>query len=295
MADVTLDELNRSDAASFVARLGNIYEHAPWAAERAWASRPFATVAALHAAMQGAVRTASEAERVALIKGHPDLAGKAARAGALTAESTSEQLGAGLDRLADAEFDAFLRLNAAYRDKFDIPFIIGVRRHTKDSIIASFERRLAHDAATERVTALAEIDRIAALRLEGLVSGDGSLRLDGRLSTHVLDTHAGKPAAGVAVELRELSRLGAPRTIARAVTNADGRTDAPLIAGRPVPIGRYELIFAVGDYFTSHGVPLADPPFLDLVPVRFGIAEAEGRYHVPLVVTPWSFSTYRGS
>src|SRR5471030_503982 len=102
MADVTLDELNRSDAASFVARLGNIYEHAPWAAERAWASRPFATVAALHAAMRGAVRTASEAERVALIKGHPDLAGKAARAGALTAESTSEQLGAGLDRLADA-------------------------------------------------------------------------------------------------------------------------------------------------------------------------------------------------
>jgi 2-oxo-4-hydroxy-4-carboxy-5-ureidoimidazoline decarboxylase len=295
MADITLDELNRSDASSFVARLANVYEHTPWAAERAFAARPFATVAALHAAMQAAVRAASDGERSALIKAHPDLAGKAARAGALTAESTSEQLTAGLDRLSEEEFDAFHRLNTAYREKFDIPFIVSVRRHTKDSIIASFERRLMHDAAAERATALAEIDRIAALRLESLVAGDGSLRLDGRLSTHVLDTHLGRPATGVAIELRELSRRNAPRTIARAVTNADGRTDAPLIAGRPVPIGSYELIFAVGDYFKSRGVTLSDPPFLDLVPLRFGIAEAEGNYHVPLVMTPWSFSTYRGS
>ncbi|MDB5410393.1 MAG: decarboxylase [Rhodospirillales bacterium] len=295
MADITLDELNRSDASSFVTRLANVYEHAPWAAERAFAARPFATVAALHAAMHAAVRAASDGERSALIKAHPDLAGKAARAGALTAESTSEQLTAGLDRLSEEEFDAFHRLNTAYREKFDIPFIVSVRRHTKDSIIASFERRLMHDAAAERATALAEIDRIAALRLESLVAGDGSLRLDGRLSTHVLDTHLGRPATGVAIELRELSRRNAPRTIARAVTNADGRTDAPLIAGRPVPIGSYELIFAVGDYFKSRGVTLSDPPFLDLVPLRFGIAEAEGNYHVPLVMTPWSFSTYRGS
>lgn len=295
MADITLDELNRSDASSFVTRLANVYEHTPWAAERAFAARPFATVAALHAAMQAAVRAASDGERSALIKAHPDLAGKAARAGALTAESTSEQLTAGLDRLSEEEFDAFHRLNTAYREKFDIPFIVSVRRHTKDSIIASFERRLMHDAAAERATALAEIDRIAALRLESLVAGDGSLRLDGRLSTHVLDTHLGRPATGVAIELRELSRRNAPRTIARAVTNADGRTDAPLIAGRPVPIGSYELIFAVGDYFKSRGVTLSDPPFLDLVPLRFGIAEAEGNYHVPLVMTPWSFSTYRGS
>jgi 2-oxo-4-hydroxy-4-carboxy-5-ureidoimidazoline decarboxylase len=295
MAEVTLEELNRSDVDSFVARLANIYEHAPWAAERASGSRPFASVAALHAAMREAVRDAAEPERSALIKGHPDLAGKAARAGALTAESTSEQQGAGLDRLSDAEFDLFQRLNAAYRDKFDIPFIICVRRHTKDSILASFERRLAQDAAAERATALAEIDRIAALRLEGFVAGDGSLLLDGRLSTHVLDTHSGRPAVGVAVELRELSRLGPPRTVVRAVTSADGRTDSPLIAGRPVPIGSYELVFAVAEYFALQGVPLADPPFLDLVPVRFGVSEAEGRYHVPLVMTPWSFSTYRGS
>jgi 2-oxo-4-hydroxy-4-carboxy-5-ureidoimidazoline decarboxylase len=83
--------------------------------------------------------------------------------------------------------------------------------------------------------------------------------------------------------------------IARATTNRDGRTDEPLIGGRPLPIGRYELRFHVGDYFAGGGAPQAEPPFLDVVPVRFAIAEAEGHYHVPLLVTPWSYCTYRGS
>jgi 2-oxo-4-hydroxy-4-carboxy-5-ureidoimidazoline decarboxylase len=83
--------------------------------------------------------------------------------------------------------------------------------------------------------------------------------------------------------------------VARATTNADGRTDAPLIAGRPVPIARYALRFAVGDYFRARGAPLADPPFLGVVPVHFAVAEPEGNYHVPLLVTPWSYATYRGS
>ncbi len=121
------------------------------------------------------------------------------------------------------------------------------------------------------------------------------LAVHGRLSTHVLDTHAGRPAAGLALELAELDGSGAGRVVARAATNADGRTDAPLIAGRPVPIARYELRFAVGDYFRARGVPLADPAFLDLVPIRFAVAEPEGNYHVPLLVTPWSYATYRGS
>ena len=97
------------------------------------------------------------------------------------------------------------------------------------------------------------------------------------------------------VELHELSSTGAGRLLLSAATNADGRTDAPLIAGRPLPIGTYELRFAVGGYFARRGLALADPPFLDLVPVRFCIAEPEGHYHVPLVVTPWSYATYRGS
>jgi 2-oxo-4-hydroxy-4-carboxy-5-ureidoimidazoline decarboxylase len=291
---LTLAALNEMSAADFCAHLGNVYEHAPWIAVAAAARRPFATIAALYAAMRAAMRQASTAERLALARGHPDLAGKAARAGALTTDSTGEQASAGLDRLDEAELAAFHRLNDAYRAKFGFPFIICVRRHTKDSILASFAKRLAHAPEAELRTALEEIDRIAALRLDALVAGEGRLDVAGRLSTHVLDTHSGRPAAALVVELRELSASGAGRLVARVVTNEDGRTDA-LIADRPVPIGRYELSFAVGDYFARRGVVLADPPFLDTVPVRFAVADPEARYHIPLLATPWSYATYRGS
>jgi 2-oxo-4-hydroxy-4-carboxy-5-ureidoimidazoline decarboxylase len=119
-------------------------------------------------------------------------------------------------------------------------------------------------------------------------------QVNGRLSTHVLDTHAGRPAVGVAIELYEFAGEKA-HCIQSAITNSDGRTDQPLIGGRPLPIGRYELRFAVGDHFRSRGIASGDPPFLDIVPLRFSIAEPEGHYHVPLLCTPWSYSTYRGS
>ena len=106
---------------------------------------------------------------------------------------------------------------------------------------------------------------------------------------------SGKPAAGISVVLTELSDLGESRIVARAVTNLDGRTDQPLIGGRPVPIGRYELLFRVGEYFASRGVPMSEPPFLDQIPLRFSVSDPEGHLHVPLLVTPWSYATYRGS
>jgi len=295
MTTVSLDSLNAADEAQFVTALGDIYEHAPWVARAVYAQRPFATLAALNEAMTAAVRAAPREQRLALIKGHPDLAGKAARAGAMTAHSTAEQASAGLDRLTDAEFDEFHRRNDAYREKFGFPFIICVRRHGKDSILRQFERRLRNDAAAETEAALAEIFRIVALRLDQRVEARDQLPVHGRLSTHVLDTHAGAPAAGVKIELLELSAGGERCLIASAVTNRDGRTDRPLIGGRPLPIGRYELRFHVGDYFARLGTPRADPPFLDVVPVAFAIAEPEGHYHVPLLVTPWSYATYRGS
>ena len=158
-----------------------------------------------------------------------------------------------------------------------------------------FERRVQNGTAAETEAALGEIFRIAALRLDQRVAAADRLKVHGRLSTHVLDTHAGRPAAGVAVELVQLSANGEHVAIARATTNRDGRTDEPLIAGRPLPIGHYELRFHVADYFAGLGTPQGDPPFLDLVPVRFAVAEPEGHYHVPLLVTPWSYSTYRGS
>lgn len=295
MSTVSLDALNAGSEADFTAALGDIYEHSPWVAQAASAARPFATLEALHEAMMQAVRAASPEGQLALIKAHPDLAGKAARAGSLTADSTHEQASAGLDRLSEAEFARFHQLNDAYKEKFGFPFIVCARRHTKDSILRQFERRLGHDTAGERATALEEICRIAALRLDQRVSAPDELDLWGRLSTHVLDVHSGKPAEGVAIELWELSEEGPGRLLVRTTTNSDGRTDHPLIAARPVPIGTYELRFAVAAYFAMRGVALSEPPFLDVVPIRFSIAEPEGHYHVPLVVSPWSYSTYRGS
>ncbi len=295
MSIVSLEDLNAASESDFTAALGDIYEHSHWVAEAASAQRPFATLAALHEAMARIVREAPQDTRLKLIRAHPDLAGKAARAGTLTADSTNEQASVGLDRLTEEEFARFHHLNAAYRAKFGIPFIVCVRRHSKDSILQQFERRLAHSAADEHETALDEIFRIAALRLDQKVSAPDKLKVAGRLSTHVLDVHGGTPAGGVGIELWELSLAGERRLLARTMTNRDGRTDMPLIAGRPVPIGTYELRFAVTGYFAGRGVAQSDPPFLDVVPIRFAVAEPESHYHVPLVMTPWSYTTYRGS
>ena len=116
----------------------------------------------------------------------------------------------------------------------------------------------------------------------------------GRLSTHVLDTMHGTPAAGVRIELYALDGEGR-RLVASATTNADGRTHAPLLAGDALVAGAYELLFRVGDYFRQKGAALPSPAFLDAVPVRFGIADPAAHYHVPLLVSPFGYSTYRGS
>lgn len=294
MAHVPLDQINNADRPAFLATLGDIFEHAPWVAERIFEQRPFATLAQLHDTMIEAVKRAPPDRQMTLIKNHPDLAGKAARAGTVTADSKAEQASAGLDRLSDEEFATFNRFNDFYQARFEMPFIVCVRRHTKDSILHQFELRLKNEAASEREVALAEIFRIAALRLDQRIAAPDRLKVNGRISTHVLDARSGRPAAGVAIEFAEIGRSGATIML-RTATNIDGRTDRPLISDRPIPIGCYEIRFSIGDYFAGEGASQTDPRFLDCVPVRFAVAEAEGHYHVPLLATPWSYSTYRGS
>jgi 2-oxo-4-hydroxy-4-carboxy-5-ureidoimidazoline decarboxylase len=295
MSMTPLADLNACSKADFVAALANIFEYSPWIAEKAAGVRPFAGVVQLFEAMKAAVERAPPELRLALIRAHPDLADKTQRATGLTAESGAEQNSVGLDRLSDAEYRAFERVNNAYRAKFGFPYIVCVRRHTKESILRDFERRLPNGVTTEVANSIGEICRIAALRLDQLVASDDRLPVHGRLSTHVLDTHSGKPAAGIPVELIELSAFGEHRVVTRTQTNHDGRTDQPLIGGRPVPIGDYELRFKVAAYFASKNVPMSDPPFLDSIPLRFSVADPEGHLHVPLLVTPWSYATYRGS
>ena len=115
------------------------------------------------------------------------------------------------------------------------------------------------------------------------------------LTTHVLDTARGRPAAGVRIDVSAVEPDGRTRLLKTVTTNADGRCDAPLLAGRELRVGRYELLFHVAAYFRAAGVPLSDPPFYEQVPVRFAIADPASHYHVPLLVSPYGYVTYRGS
>lgn len=117
----------------------------------------------------------------------------------------------------------------------------------------------------------------------------------GKLTTHVLDIASGRAAANVRLELWAIDGPDKRRLLRTTMTNADGRTDAPLLVGDSLNVGRYELVFGVGAYFAASGASVADPPYLDQVPLRIGIADADSHYHVALMVSPWSYMTYRGS
>jgi len=166
----TIDYLNSFTVEAFVAEIGFAFEDSPWIARAAAAARPFADRVALHAAMVGIVAAASEAEQVALIAAHPDLAGRVAREGRLTAASAAEQAGAGLGALSPDEIARFDADNGAYRARFGFPFVICARENTKASILDALARRRANDRATEIATALAEIAKIARLRIEDAVN-----------------------------------------------------------------------------------------------------------------------------
>jgi 2-oxo-4-hydroxy-4-carboxy-5-ureidoimidazoline decarboxylase len=166
---ITLRELNELDRDGFVSLLGAAYEHSPWVAQRAWSDRPFDSVAGLWYAMQSAVEAATPDAQLALIRAHPELGGRLAVAGRLTDASRREQAGAGLDQCTPEEFVRLRELNTAYRERFDLPFIVAVRGLTRADIIARLERRLANSPDEERATSLHEIGRIARFRLEDLV------------------------------------------------------------------------------------------------------------------------------
>ena len=281
---------------SFVAAVGSVYESSPWVATEAFALGPFSTLTELADAMDRVVASSSDERQLALLRAHPSLAGKAALAGELTVESATEQARAGLDTLSAAEMARFTSLNARYHEKFGFPFIFAVRNATKGAIIAAFEARLPTSAGEERACCLRHVKKIAWMRLQAIVARAPT----GKLTTHVLDTAKGGPANGMPVTLRR--RSGTPggdgvtwTTLATFVTNDDGRLDTPALHGDAMEVGHYELEFGVSRYFAGANVPTAATPFLDDVVLRFGIDNAEKHYHVPLLCSPWSYSTYRGS
>lgn len=165
----TLSALNTLDHAAFTAALGHLFEHSPWVAEETWAGRPFACAEELHAALCATMRAASREKQLALIRAHPDLAGRLAQQKKLTAESAREQISAGLSRLTETELAEFTRLNDAYKAKFGFPFIICARLNAKEAIVAAMRTRNANSPEAEFATALGEIEKIAWLRLTDLL------------------------------------------------------------------------------------------------------------------------------
>ena len=172
MTPTTLEHINRLDRPAFVALLGEIFEHSPWVAEGAWPARPFATVTALHAAMVRAVKAAPRTQQLALLRAHPELAGKLAQAGQLTAATATQHASAGLNAHTPAEMRRIAELNAAYREKHGFPFIVAVKNYTRRGILREFERRAANDPEVEFATCLDQVCEIGLIRLEALLPGE---------------------------------------------------------------------------------------------------------------------------
>lgn len=167
---LTLARLNSMNQTGFVTALGFAFELSPWVVERAWDARPYPSIEAMHGAMMDVLNAASTDDKLALIRAHPELAGKAAIAKTLTAESTAEQAGAGLDRLTPEEFARFHDLNAAYAKTFGFPFIICVRLNDKSSILRAMQARLSNDREAEIAETIAQIGLISKLRIQDAVT-----------------------------------------------------------------------------------------------------------------------------
>jgi 2-oxo-4-hydroxy-4-carboxy-5-ureidoimidazoline decarboxylase len=166
---ISNDELQRLERERFVELFGGVFEHSPWVAERAFVAGRFQSVEALHGAMVEVMRRASRARQLALIRAHPDLAGRAAIRGELTAASSVEQAGAGLDHCSREEFERFHELNDRYRKRFGFPFILAVKGKSRREILAAFEERLGNSVEAEFEEALTQIARIARFRLDDLI------------------------------------------------------------------------------------------------------------------------------
>jgi 2-oxo-4-hydroxy-4-carboxy-5-ureidoimidazoline decarboxylase len=165
-AELDLAAVNGMDRGAFTQALGGIFEKSPWVAEKAWEARPFASVDDLHAKMVAVVRYANIDQQLALLRSHPDLAGKEAQAGTMTTSSVAEQASAGLDALSKEEVATLAEYNAEYKRKFGFPFMIAVRNHSKLGIFNLFKQRLSNDTLTELGNALQQVYNITRIRLE---------------------------------------------------------------------------------------------------------------------------------
>jgi len=293
----TAQELLSKPKAEVLAFLGPIYERSAWVAEGFYdkfvEGGSITNVCEIYQAMSSVVANATDQQKKGLLREHPDLCATIERLKALTKESQEEQSAAGLHTLTEDESASFAEMNAAYKEKFGFPFILAARNATKYTILSAIEGRLQRSKEAEFDGSLIQVGKIAWMRLLAALTITNQ---QGFLTCHVLDTAHGCPAAGMRIELRRLTPEDSAGLVNEFVTNSDGRLDGgPALKGEDFVVGTYEWTFYVGNYFARKNAPTSGVPFLDEVPLRFGIDDPEQHYHVPLLVSPWSYSTYRGS
>ena len=286
----TLAALNAMPASDFGAAIAPVFENAPWIAEAVAAKRPLASLTAFHREMMALVGGQSDEALVRFLRGHPRLSPDTLRKGT-TAESTAEQTAAGIGALDAATIAKPNVLNAAYDDKFGYPFILAVRCASLPTMLATFERRLAATPEAERAEALMEIEAISWMRLLDRVQPAPT----GSLSTHVLDTARAMPAAGLGVELWGQDASGQSICLERFTTDANGASSRDLLGQGRLRAGTYEWRYDTPTYFATKGYPTPARSFLGKISVAFSVWNPEEHFHVPLLLTPGSYMTYRGS
>lgn len=331
MGKIKLNLLLSLPSGDFHAHVGGIYEKTPWVVEQfyndnlssalgptvvAASKERISNVKILFDEIKKYVKEGGLEKQLELLKSHPDLCLKLEPPSTetsdadkptvdITQESRQEQGRAGLSTLTSEERTKFHELNNKYKEKFQFPFILAVRNASKYTVLSALEGRVNSSMEEEIACALSQVDKIAWMRLLAKVDyADGSNGHGGFLTCHVLDTANGTPASGMRIELYRYEdgpETNGIRTEQRIliktfVTNSDGRLNGPALAGTDFSEGQYEWAFYVGDYFAKYSSSrISGTPFLDVVPLRFGLDDPTEHYHVPLLVSPWSYSTYRGS
>jgi len=293
----TVSELLASDTEVIVSIIGGIYEHSPWVVEEFLEKGPssqISTVSDLADRLKSIVDEASEDKKLSLLRAHPDLCEKVEAMKLLTAESQEEQSKSGLQSMEGEELKKFKTMNDSYKKKFGFPFILAVRNASKNTVLSALEGRLKSSSSQREFNiAIENVHKIAWMRLLSKVNTDDAA---GFLTCHVLDTANGIPADKMRIVLTRLAPEESAGVVGEFITNDDGRLEGgPALKGKDFIVGTYEWQFYAGDYFAAKGQSMNGNPFLDVIPLRFGIDNPDDHYHVPLLVSPWSFSTYRGS
>lgn len=315
MAKIKLDLLLSLPPADFVVHIGGIYEKTPWVIEEFYNANLSSTLdPSVIAATKGRitnvkilfdeiklyVKEGGLERQLELLRSHPDLCLKLDPEFDITEDSRLEQGRSGLSTLTPNERAKFRELNGKYKARFQFPFILAVRNASKYTVLSALEGRVDSSIDEEISCALFQVDKIAWMRLLTLVDcAEGSNGHGGFLTCHVLDTANGCPASGMRIDLYQHDDgLEKQRILLESfITNSDGRlSKGPALSGTAFRHGQYEWIFYVGDYFAKFSSSrISGRPFLDVVPLRFGLDDPTEHYHVPLLVSPWSYSTYRGS